>query len=102
MLDLIEQHRAALEALCAKYGVRRLELFGSAVGGGFDRKNSDLDLVVHFHNWTHHKASDRFFGLLFDLESLFGRKVDLVTDGSIRNPYFRRNVDASKVAIYAA
>lgn len=102
MLDLIEQNRAALEALCAKYGVRRLELFGSAVEGGFDRENSDLDFVVQFSNWTHHNASDRFFGLLFDLEALFGRKIDLVTDGSIRNPYFRRSIDASKVAIYAA
>jgi len=46
MLELIEQHRAELDALCRKYGVKRLELFGSAARGDFRPERSDLDFAV--------------------------------------------------------
>jgi predicted nucleotidyltransferase len=36
---------------------------------------------------------------LEELERLFGRPVDLITDASIRNPYFGRSVDATKVRL---
>jgi predicted nucleotidyltransferase len=102
MLDLIEQNRTPLKALCNKYGVRRLDLFGSAAEGQFDPERSDLDFVVDFSEQASMDAFDRFFGLQFDLEALFGRKVDLVTDRSIRNPYFRRSVDTSRIPVYDA
>ena len=46
MIDLIEQHRKALLELCRKYGVRRLDLIGSALRMDFDPSRSDLDFVV--------------------------------------------------------
>jgi hypothetical protein len=102
MLDLIESNLAQLVRLCQKYDVRRLDAFGSAVRGDFDPRRSDLDFLIQFNNLTIENAADRYFGLLDDLEALFGRKVDLVSDQAIKNPYFRQAVDQERVNLYAA
>jgi len=102
MTDLIAQHREQLAALCRRYDVARLDIFGSAVRDDFDIARSDLDFLVQFNHFTVGNAVDRFFGLLFDLEELFGRKIDLVSDRAIRNPYFRKSVDSERVNLYAA
>lgn len=102
MVDLIAKRRDQLAELCRKYNVARLDVFGSAVREDFDPARSDLDFLVDFNDFTIYNAADRFFDLLFDLEQLFGRKVDLVSDTAIRNPYFRQSVDRERVNLYAA
>ena len=102
VLKLIEEKRPALIELCRRYGVTRLDVFGSAVRDDFRTESSDLDFLVTFDNFTFQNAADRYFGLLLDLEALFGRKVDLVSDSAIRNPFFRSAVDESRVPLYAA
>jgi len=102
MLELIEQHRTELLDLCRKYNVRRLDLIGSALRPDFDLNRSDLDFVIEFNNFIVENAADRFLGLMIDLEDLFGRKVDLVSYPAIRNPYFKKNVDQTRVQLYAA
>jgi predicted nucleotidyltransferase len=102
MLELIEQHRKEVDALCRKYGVARLEVFGSATNGSFDRSRSDLDFVVEFSDLKLSDAADRYLGLLVDLEDLFGLKIDLVSYRAIRNPYFKQVVDQTRVPLYAA
>src|SRR5262245_10742313 len=76
MLKLIEQHREQIAALCRQYGVRRLELFGSAARGDFDSQASDLDFMVEFLSDDWKGAADRWFGLQEGLETLFEKKVD--------------------------
>jgi uncharacterized protein len=102
MHSLLEQHRHELLELCQKHDVRRLDVFGSAARDDFDVQRSDLDFLVEFNNFTIHNAADRYFDLLFDLEALFGRKIDLVSDAAIRNPYLRRSVDSDRINLYAA
>jgi len=102
MVSLIEKNQAALVALCRKYGVRRLDLFGSALRPDFDTEASDLDFVVQFDGFTIHNAADRYLGLMLDLEDLFGRKIDLVSYPAIKNPYFKKVVDDTRVNLYAA
>jgi len=72
--------------LCADYGVKRLELFGSASRSDFDLKDSDLDFLVEFAVSYSLGAFDRYFGLKEDLERLFQRPVDLVEIKAIKNP----------------
>jgi hypothetical protein len=48
------------------------------------------------------RYANQYFGLLRDLAVLFGRPVDLVESGAIRNPWFRRGVDASATVLFAA
>ena len=102
MIALIEQRRSDLLGLCRKHDVRRLDMFGSAAREDFDPIRSDLDFVVEFNNFTIDNAFDRYFGLMVDLEDLFGRKIDLVSYPAIRNPYFKQVVDSTRVQLYAA
>jgi predicted nucleotidyltransferase len=102
MVAQIEQHRPELMALCRKYGVRRLDLFGSATRQDFDPSRSDIDFIVEFNDFTVENAADRFLGLMVDLEDLFGQRVDLVSYRAIRNPYFKQVVDETRVPLYAA
>lgn len=96
-------NRAALDkiaALCRRFGVRRLDLFGSATTGAFDPATSDLDFVATFADTDVPGYVDRFLDFVDALEALFGRPVDLVIDRSIRNPRFRQAVDSTRQPVY--
>ena len=103
--DLVTNKLDDLAAICRRLNVRRLDLFGSATGRGrhpFDGDASDLDFVAEFDDPGNMGPADQFFGLLEALESLFGRKIDLVDGVAIRNPYFRQSVEATRETVYAA
>ena len=102
MNSILQQKRAELEHICQKHGVKRIELFGSGAGLNFDAARSDLDFLVTFQDLAFNQYADAYFGLLEDLQSLFGRPVDLVVASAIQNPYFRQSVDASRTLVYAA
>jgi predicted nucleotidyltransferase len=98
----LERHRTELEALCRRYAVRRLELFGSAAIGHDRPEESDLGFLVEFGPFPPGGYADAYFGLLESLEGLFGRSIDLVVGSAIRNPYFRQAVEQTKTLVYAA
>ena len=100
MIEAIEHNLDAIGALCREYGVRRLDLFGSAATGAFDEATSDLDFVAAFADTRSPGYADRYLTFAEALEALFGRKVDLVTERSIRNPSFRRTVEATRQTVY--
>lgn len=102
MVDLIQQHQGKLKELCYRYGVLRLELFGSAARGDFDASRSDLDFLVVFERQSQINAADQFLGLLADLEKVFARKVDLVDVRAHRNPYFMAEALKHREVVYAA
>ena len=89
----IAEKRDALAALCRRYGVKRLEVFGSAARGAeFDPATSDYDFLVEFEPRSDVTPRDRFLGLADALEKLMGRPVDLVERKAVeasRN-YIRR------------
>lgn len=101
-LPIIRGHESELAQLCRKFHIRRLELFGSAVGGGFNPECSDLDFLVEFESLPEGGYADTFFGFKQALESLFGIPVDLVVPSAIRNPYFRQSIEKHKALLYAA
>ena len=103
MLDAeFRSKRDALVVLCEKYGVASLDLFGSGTTDDWRPHDSDLDFVVSFRLEEHSRFATRYLDLALDLEALFGRRVDLITASSIRNPYFRANVEATLSRVYAA
>lgn len=99
METLIQAYKAELHALCRQYGVERLELFGSAATEAFDAATSDLDFIVAFADKSPGYA-DRYLDFAEALEELFGREVDLVTERSISNPYFRQSGDVACEVVY--
>jgi uncharacterized protein len=101
-LPVIRGCQSELAQLCRKFHVRRLELFGSAVGGGFSPDRSDLDFLVEFEPLPEGGYADTFFGFKDALEGLFGLPVDLVIPSAIRNPYFRQSIEKCKAPLYAA
>ena len=102
MLEIVAQHRDGVAQLCRRYGVRRLDLFGSAARGEFDPARSDLDFLVVFDKTSGVSPADRYLGLMTDLERLFGRRVDLVEVAAHRNPYFMADALKDRVMLYAA
>ena len=102
MNRLIEENRDDLIRLCAKYRVRRLEIFGSALTNRFDPRTSDLDFLVEFLPLQPGEYADAYFGLLEALRELFGRNADLVMIGAIRNRYFLESINRSRTVLYAA
>jgi predicted nucleotidyltransferase len=100
MIPELTERRAELDELCRRFGVRQLEVFGSAVAGDFNGE-SDLEFLVEFADKGPGYA-DRYFGLLAALEDLFRRPVDLVVPSAIRNPFFKKSVERTKTLLYAA
>ncbi len=101
MHELIEARRAEIEALCRELGVRRLDVFGSALGSTFTEA-SDVDVLVEFDDPTPAGAFDTYFALKEGLESILGRRVDVVTITAVRNPYFLEEVLRNRENLYAA
>jgi predicted nucleotidyltransferase len=99
---VIEVHRVEIDELCRRYGVRRLELFGSATSARFDPNRSDVDLLVEFAQRDHPCYADVYFGLAEALEALLGRAVDLVMASAVTNPYFLEDIAPSRTLLYAA
>ena len=102
MIALIEQHRPEVAALCSRFGVQSLEVFGSAADGAFDPERSDIDFLVEFNADDTGSLFHRYFGLQETLEHLLGRKIDLVTASALKNPYFIAAVNQSRQPVYAS
>ena len=101
MLPLVTQKQCELASLCQRFKVERLDLFGSAADGRFHADTSDLDFLVRFSNpEPTGDYADRYLDLAEAMEGLFQRPIDLVTEQSVRNPYFRRVVEASRQLVY--
>ena len=90
MIAEIALRREEVRALCRRFGVRRLALFGSAARDDFDPERSDLDFLYEFEAKPPGGYADAFFGLKESLESLFGRPVDLVAAESYPQSLFPR------------
>ena len=101
MLPRLTENQAAVEELCHRCKVRRLDLFGSAAKGQERPGESDLDFLVDFEPLPPGSYADAYFELLEGLQRIFGRPVDLVVASAIRNPYFRESVERTKALVYA-
>ncbi len=101
MIGLLENKREALAKVCARYGVTRLDAFGSALRDDFKPDESDLDLLVEFAPMEPYARVDAYFGMLDELRILLNRKIDLVMVGAVKNPYIAREIERTKQVLYA-
>lgn len=86
-------------ALCKKYKVAKLWVFGSILTDRFN-DDSDVDFSVIFNYKSIPDLFVTFFDFIDELETLLGRKVDLIDETAIKNNYFRRKLDSTKQLIY--
>src|SRR5688500_2432978 len=101
MQKLVADRRQEIAELCRRFGVRRLELFGSAVRDDFDPARSDLDFLVEYQPGGRLGALEAYFGLKEALEGLLGRPVDLVESGAVRNAYMRAEIERNRETVFA-
>ena len=99
-MNLINQNLEQVLALCKKYKVKTMYVFGSILTSRFN-DNSDVDLLVNFSNDIDYLSyADNILDLYADLKSLFGRDIDLVDESAIKNPYFKKEIERTKQLIY--
>ena len=90
-----------LKKLCQDYDVKTMYVFGSVCTDKFNDK-SDIDILISFKDISIEKYTDNYFELHYKLEELFNRKIDLLTENSLSNPYFIESIEETKQLLYAA
>jgi predicted nucleotidyltransferase len=98
--DKILNDRVNFLNLCKTHKVKSLYAFGSSTNSKFDNEKSDIDLLVEIDAPDPIDRGEKLISLWDTFETFFKRKVDLLTDSSIRNPYLRKSIDSTKVLIY--
>ncbi|HET7090501.1 MAG TPA: nucleotidyltransferase domain-containing protein [Anaerolineae bacterium] len=102
MIGLLKGQREAIAKICARYGVTRLDAFGSALRDDFKPDESDVDLLVDFGPMEPYARVDAYFGMLDELRVLLNREIDLVMAGAVKNPYIARDIERTKQLLHAA
>ncbi len=90
-----------IKYLCQLYDIKSMCVFGSTCSDKFNEK-SDIDILISFKDISIEKYTDNYFELHDRLEELLNRKIDLLTENSLSNPYFIEAVEETKLLLYAA
>ncbi|NME66925.1 nucleotidyltransferase family protein [Flammeovirga aprica] len=102
MQKILKNKISDLQSICSNLGVKRLYAFGSVVSNDFTAE-SDIDFLISFvDKLSIEEYTDNYFKLHYKLQDLFNRKIDLVTERTLSNPYFIESINESKELIYEA
>lgn len=99
MQRLLAENMDEIKSLCMTHNVKNLFAFGSICTDRFN-DNSDIDLLISFNPMDFGDKADTYFELAEKFEILFHRPVDLVTDKSLKNPYFIDSLNETKTLLY--
>jgi predicted nucleotidyltransferase len=86
--------------LCKSYDVQTLYAFGSSITDTFKEESSDIDLLIKLSTEDPAQRGENMMNLWDQLELFFQRKVDLLSETSIRNPILKKSIDATKILVY--
>lgn len=102
MIELLSNSMNDIIALCEKHKVKAISVFGSAARNTMT-SDSDIDFLVHFSKDIDVlDYADNYFSFLEGLEQITGRKIDLLSVNSLRNPVLKEEINRSKIDLYAA
>ncbi|HXW69816.1 MAG TPA: nucleotidyltransferase family protein [Dissulfurispiraceae bacterium] len=96
----IEMPMEKIRRFCLKWMIDEFSLFGSVLREDF-RPDSDVDVLVNFKDNAGWDLFD-FVDMTEELKEIFGREVDLMEKGAIRNPFRRHSIMTSRKVLYAA
>ena len=97
----IKKYKNKLTDLCNNnLAIKKLYFFGSALSHRFNEKKSDLDVFVELNDLPPELCGENLITFWDNLELLFNRKVDLLTDNSLRNPFLKKEIEQTKKLIY--
>lgn len=102
MIKAIENNLGEIVETCKEMQVKSLYLFGSATRDTDFSAKSDLDFLFRFNKGKDGLplAKYDYFDLLFKLEEITQKKIDLVAEEKISNKYFLERVNKEKIKIY--
>ena len=89
-----------IKLYCQQYKVKELYAIGSVNTDKFTDK-SDIDLLIKFDNISIEEYTDNYFILHKLFEKILNRKIDLITDKSLNNPFFIKEIEKTKIILYA-
>ncbi len=101
MVDVLKDKHLAITEACVRFGVARLDVFGSVLRDDYRPGKSDIDLLVEFEPNEGYALVEAYFGLLDELRALLG-EVDLIMADAVKNPYIARAIEREKQLLYAA
>ncbi len=99
MNPLVSNNMGSIQTLLKQYGVVSAYLFGSAAGNKYTDK-SDLDFLIKFNpDLDYETYANNYFDLMYALQDLLEREVDLVAEETIGNPYFEKSINQNKIPL---
>ncbi len=99
MQPILTDHLPQVQELCREYQVQSMFAFGSVCTDSFT-PTSDIDFLVSFLPMDFGDYADAYFEFADKLENIFHRKVDLITEKSLSNPFFIKSLEKTKTRIY--
>ena len=90
-----------IKKIYPNYKIKSLYTFGSVLTKNFDQK-SDIDFIVSFQNVSLLEYADNYFEFCNNLKNILNKEVDVVVEKSIKNPFFKEEVNETKTLIYRA
>ena len=99
MLSILDQNNIAINELCASHKVKKLYAFGSVLTNKFN-SNSDIDLIVDFDLMDVENYVDNYFDLKFSLQNILNRRIDLLEEKALKNPYFLKAISQNRKLVY--
>ena len=97
--SILKNQLDTISSLCERYRVKTLYVFGSVLTPNFNT-HSDIDLLVDFLDQDALQYTSNYFQFKSELEKLFNRKIDLLEERALKNPYFIENINQKKQLLY--
>ncbi len=95
----LDNYKSQIIALCRKYQVKTLFVFGSVLTQRFNAE-SDIDFVVDIQAEEPLIYADNYFNLKFALEDLLHKPIDLLEAKTLKNPFLKQSIDSTKIVFY--
>lgn len=100
MNQIILEHKEELTKICESLHIKRMNVFGSAVSGKFN-KESDIDFLIKFsEELSGEQYTENYFKLHYKLREIFNREIDIISESTLSNPFFIESINNSKELIY--
>jgi predicted nucleotidyltransferase len=95
------QYKTGLADICnGNQVIKKMYIFGSALTPRFDKKTSDIDILVETTDIQPEEKGEKLMLLWDSLEELFKRRIDLLTDNSLQNPFLKKEIQRTRKLIY--
>jgi len=97
----IGKYKTKLADICNdNQAISKLYIFGSALTSRFDNETSDIDVLVETTDMLPEEKGEKLIAMWDNLENLFNRKIDLLTENSLQNPFLKKEIEQTRKLIY--